>query len=130
MLKKKPPIYIVVPGHTFRLDTVDAIQSANFHQFEVFCVDENVTVCNLKSVLDHFLRALFGSKTEARLHSSFFSFIELSFEIYFCSPSVGKLSNQWIEFLGCGIVDPHVLEAMHIDSQKYSGLLPVSASNS
>jgi phenylalanyl-tRNA synthetase alpha chain len=57
---------------------------------------------------------------ETRLHSSFFPFIEHSFEVDFRSPRVGKLNNQWIEIFGYGIIDPHVLEAMHIDSQKYS----------
>jgi phenylalanyl-tRNA synthetase alpha chain len=94
MLKEKPSIYIAVPWRTFRRDTVNAIHSANFHQFEVFCVDENVTVCDLKSVLDYFLKALFGSKMETRLHYSFFLFIEPSFEVNFRSPSMGKLSNQ------------------------------------
>ncbi|MDR1435553.1 MAG: phenylalanine--tRNA ligase subunit alpha [Puniceicoccales bacterium] len=121
MLREKPPIYIVAPGRTFRRDTVDATHSANFHQFEVLCVDENVTICDLKSTLDHFLRVLFGSKTETRFRPSFFPFTEPSFEVDFRSPSVGKLSHQWIEILGCGMVDPNVLEAVHIDPGKYSG---------
>ncbi|MDR0740741.1 MAG: phenylalanine--tRNA ligase subunit alpha [Puniceicoccales bacterium] len=121
MLKQSPPIRIVSPGRTFRRDTTDATHSANFHQFEAFYVDENVTVCSLKATLDHFLKALFGPQTETRLRPSFFPFTEPSFEVDFRSTDFGRLSNQWIEILGCGMVDPHVFESVGIDSKKYSG---------
>lgn len=121
MLKAKPPIRIVAPGRTFRRDTVDATHSANFHQFEALCVDKNVTVCDLKSTLHYFLQELFGKSTETRLRPSFFPFTEPSFEVDFKAPDIGKLSNQWIEVLGCGMVDPNVLEAVGIDSKHYSG---------
>ncbi|MDR2807048.1 MAG: phenylalanine--tRNA ligase subunit alpha [Puniceicoccales bacterium] len=121
MLKTKPPLRIIVPGRVFRRDVTDATHSANFHQFEVLCVDENVTICDLKAVLDYFLRALFGSKTETRLRPSFFPFTEPSFEVDFRAPDLGKLSHRWIEILGCGMVDPSVLAAVNIDPEKYSG---------
>ncbi|MDR1590755.1 MAG: phenylalanine--tRNA ligase subunit alpha [Puniceicoccales bacterium] len=121
MLKQQPPIRIISPGRTFRRDTTDATHSANFHQFEALYVDENVTVCALKATLDHFLKALFGSQTEMRLRPSFFPFTEPSFEVDFRSTGLGKLSNQWIEILGCGMVDPNVFESVGIDSEKYSG---------
>jgi phenylalanyl-tRNA synthetase alpha chain len=121
MLKETPPIRVIVPGRVFRRDVTDATHSANFHQCEVLCVDENVTVCDLKSILDYFLKALFGPETETRLRLSFFPFTEPSFEVDFRSSHLGKLSHQWIEILGCGMVDPNVLEAVGIDPEKYSG---------
>ncbi|MDR2812658.1 MAG: phenylalanine--tRNA ligase subunit alpha [Puniceicoccales bacterium] len=121
MLKERPPIRIISPGRTFRRDTTDATHSANFHQFEALYVDENVTVSDLKATLDYFLKALFGPKTETRLRPSFFPFTEPSFEVDFRSTGLGKLSSQWIEILGCGMVDPNVLEAVEIDPNRHSG---------
>ncbi|MDR1366863.1 MAG: phenylalanine--tRNA ligase subunit alpha [Puniceicoccales bacterium] len=121
MLKQRPPIRIISPGRTFRRDTTDATHSANFHQFEALYIDENVTVCDLKSTLDYFLKTLFGPKTETRLRPSFFPFTEPSFEVDFRATGFGKLSNQWIEILGCGMVDPNVLEAVGIDSERHTG---------
>ncbi|MDR1906857.1 MAG: phenylalanine--tRNA ligase subunit alpha [Puniceicoccales bacterium] len=121
MVREKPPIRIVVPGRTFRRDVTDATHSANFHQFEVLCVDEGVTVCDLKSILDYFLRSLFGPGTETRLRPSFFPFTEPSFEVDVRSPGMGKLSNRWVEILGCGMVDPNVFGAVGIDAERYSG---------
>ncbi|MDR1303237.1 MAG: phenylalanine--tRNA ligase subunit alpha [Puniceicoccales bacterium] len=121
MLKETPPIRVVVPGRVFRRDVTDATHSANFHQCEVLCVDENVTICDLKSILNYFLRSLFGPDTETRMRLSFFPFTEPSFEVDFRSSRLGKLSDRWIEILGCGMVDPNVLEAVGIDPERYSG---------
>lgn len=119
--QKKPPIRIIAPGRTFRRDTVDATHSANFHQIEALYVDKNVTVCDLKATLNYFLRSLFGKNTEIRLRPSFFPFTEPSFEVDFRSPNLGKLSDQWIEILGCGMVDPNVFENVDIDASTYTG---------
>lgn len=121
MLKEKPPIRIVAPGRTFRRDTIDATHSANFHQIEALYVDEQVTICDLKATLDYLLKALFGSETQTRLRPSFFPFTEPSFEVDFRAPNLGKLSDQWIEILGCGMVDPEVFKAVGIDSRKWTG---------
>ena len=121
MMKSKPPIRIVSPGRTFRRDTVDATHSANFHQFEGLYIDENVSLCDLHNVLNFFLQKLFGKDTETRWRPSFFPFTEPSFEVDFRSPNIGNLSNKWIEVLGCGMVDPEVLNAVNIDPAKYSG---------
>jgi phenylalanyl-tRNA synthetase alpha chain len=121
MLREAPPIRVMVPGRVFRRDVADATHSANFHQCEVLCVDEGVTLCDLKSILNYFLKALFGPDTETRLRLSFFPFTEPSFEVDFRSSHLGKLSHQWIEILGCGMVDPNVLETVGIDPGKYSG---------
>lgn len=121
MIAEKPPLRIVAPGRVFRRDTVDATHSANFHQFEGLCIDEDVTLVDLKAVLDFFVKELFGDRVEIRLRPSFFPFTEPSFEMDMRSPSFGKLSNKWIEMMGCGLVDPKVLEAVDLDPEHWSG---------
>ncbi|UPA28435.1 MAG: phenylalanine--tRNA ligase subunit alpha [Verrucomicrobiota bacterium] len=121
MLKEKPPLRVVSPGRTFRRDTVDATHSANFHQFEALYVDEHVSVCDLYATLDYALKRFFGKNTRTRLRPSFFPFTEPSFEMDFRAQNIGKLSDQWIEVLGCGLVDPNVFEAVGIDPTRYTG---------
>lgn len=122
MLSRKPPIRIIAPGRCFRRDTVDATHSANFHQIEGLWVDKNVTLKDLKSVLDSFVREIFGSSVETRLRPSFFPFTEPSFEMDIKSPNLGRLSDRWLEIMGCGLVDPKVFENVGIDSEEWSGL--------
>tara|TARA_B100000941_G_C28237318_1_gene414666 strand:- start:91 stop:507 length:417 start_codon:yes stop_codon:yes gene_type:complete len=100
---------------------VDATHSANFHQTEGLFIDHRVTVCDLKGVLDYFLRELFGEKVETRLRPSFFPFTEPSFEVDLKVPDLGKLSNNWIEIMGCGMVDPKVFGLVDIDPEKWTG---------
>ena len=121
MLKEKPPIRIVAPGKCFRRDTPDATHSANFHQIEGLYVDKDVTLLDLKATLDHFVKTLFGPKAKTRLRPSFFPFTEPSFEMDFYSPDLGKLSNKWLEIMGCGMVDPEVFKAVNIDPAEYTG---------
>ena len=121
MLKGKPPIRIVAPGRCFRRDTPDATHSANFHQIEGLYVDKNVTLLDLKATLDHFVKTIFGPKAKTRLRPSFFPFTEPSFEMDFFSPDLGKLSNKWLEIMGCGMVDPEVFKAVGIDPEVYTG---------
>lgn len=121
MLKEKPPIRIVAPGRCFRRDTPDATHSANFHQIEGLYVDQDVSLLDLKSTLDHFVKNIFGPKAKTRLRPSFFPFTEPSFEMDFFSPDLGKLSNQWLEIMGCGMVDPEVFKAVGIDPEVYTG---------
>ena len=121
MLKEKPPIRIVAPGRCFRRDTPDATHSANFHQVEGLYVDKDVTLLDLKATLDHFAKTLFGPKAKTRLRPSFFPFTEPSFEMDFYSPDLGKLSNKWLEIMGCGMVDPEVFKAVEIDPETYTG---------
>jgi phenylalanyl-tRNA synthetase alpha chain len=121
MLKEKPPIRIVAPGRCFRRDTPDATHSANFHQIEGLYVDKNVTLLDLKATLDHFVKTIFGPKAKTRLRPSFFPFTEPSYEMDFFSPDLGKLSNKWIEIMGCGMVDPEVFKAVGIDPDVYTG---------
>ncbi|MEM1223576.1 MAG: phenylalanine--tRNA ligase subunit alpha [Verrucomicrobiota bacterium] len=121
MLKEKPPIRIVAPGRCFRRDTPDATHSANFHQIEGLYVDKDVSLLDLKSTLDHFVKTIFGPKAKTRLRPSFFPFTEPSFEMDFFSPDLGKLSNKWLEIMGCGMVDPEVFKAVGIDPELYTG---------
>ena len=121
MLKQKPPIRIVAPGRCFRRDTPDATHSANFHQIEGLYVDKQVTLLDLKATLDHFVKSIFGPKAKTRLRPSFFPFTEPSFEMDFFSPDLGKLSNKWLEIMGCGMVDPEVFQAVGIDPEVYTG---------
>lgn len=121
LLKEKPPLRVIAPGRCFRRDTVDATHSANFHQTEGLFVDHKVTVRDLKGVLDYFLKELFGDKVETRLRPSFFPFTEPSFEVDLKVPDLGKLSNKWIEIMGCGMVDPAVLNLVEIDPQEWNG---------
>ena len=121
MLERRPPIRIVAPGRCFRRDTPDATHSANFHQIEGLYVDTAVTLTDLKATLDHFVKAIFGPEAKTRLRPSFFPFTEPSFEMDFYSPDLGKLSNQWLEILGCGMVDPAVFDAVGITPADYTG---------
>jgi phenylalanyl-tRNA synthetase alpha chain len=121
LLKKKPPIRIVAPGRCFRRDTPDATHSANFHQIEGLYVDKKVTLTDLKATLDYFVKMVFGESAKTRLRPSFFPFTEPSFEMDFYSPDLGKLSNQWLEIMGCGMVDPEVFKSVGLDPNEYSG---------
>lgn len=121
MLDRKPPIRIIAPGRCFRRDTPDATHSANFHQIEGLYVDRDVSLTDLKATLDYFVKTIFGAKARTRLRPSFFPFTEPSFEMDFYSPDLGKLSNKWLEIMGCGMVDPEVFKAVGIDPEGYTG---------
>ena len=121
MLKESPPIRIIAPGRCFRRDTPDATHSANFHQVEGLYVDKDVTLLDLKATLDYFVKSIFGPSARTRLRPSFFPFTEPSFEMDFYSPNLGKLSNRWLEIMGCGMVDPEVFKSVGIDPQVYTG---------
>jgi len=122
MLSRKPPFRIVAPGRCFRRDAVDATHSANFHQVEGLWIDRNVTLADLRGVLDFFVKETFGADAEIRLRPSFFPFTEPSFEMDLRSPNLGRLSNRWLEIMGCGLVDPKVLELCGLDPNEWSGL--------
>lgn len=121
MLSEKPPLRVIAPGRCFRRDTVDATHSANFHQIEGLLVDRKVTVKDLKAVLDHLLRVLFGKEVKTRLRPSFFPFTEPSFEVDILSSNLGRLSDKWIEIMGCGMVDPKVFDNVGIDPLEWTG---------
>ncbi|MFV0366764.1 MAG: phenylalanine--tRNA ligase subunit alpha [Mangrovibacterium sp.] len=127
MENTKPPIRAIFPGRVFRNEAISARAHCIFHQIEGLYVDENVSFADLKQTLLYFSRELFGEKTEIRLRPSYFPFTEPSAEMdVSCSICGGKGCNVckytgWLEILGCGMVDPNVLELCGIDSKKYSG---------
>lgn len=127
MLNTKPPIRIICPGKVYRPDD-DATHSPMFQQIEGLVVDEKVTLCDLKGLLETFARRLFDSNTKVRFRPSFFPFTEPSVEVDLtCSVCHGKgcricKGTGWIEILGAGVVNPKVLENCSIDSKKYKGL--------
>ena len=120
MLHREPPIYIACPGKVFRNDALDATHTPVFHQVEGLAVDEGLTMADLKGTLDHFARALFGPEARTRLRPSFFPFTEPSAEMDLWFPQK-KGGAGWIEWGGCGMVDPQVLLSVGIDPQRYTG---------
>jgi len=121
MLKEKPPLRIISPGRCFRRDTVDATHSANFHQVEGLYVDKNVTVRDLKAILDYFFEQLLGKGTTTRFRPHFFPYTEPSFEVDFSSKHLAKLGSDWVEIAGCGMVEPEVFSSVGYDPEVYSG---------
>lgn len=132
MLERKPPIYVIAPGKVFRTDELDATHTPVFHQVEALAVDKNLTMANLKGTLDHLARTMFGDDIETRFRPSYFPFTEPSAELdlkcFVCKSEIKKIKScktcrgeGWIEWGGCGMVNPNVLETAGIDSKKYSG---------
>lgn len=121
MLRQPPPIRIISPGRSFRRDTADATHSANFHQVEGLYVDRQVSVKDLKAVLDYFFEELLGKGTRTRFRPHFFPYTEPSFEVDFSAAHLPKLGKDWIEIGGCGMVDPAVFQAVGYDSEAFSG---------
>ncbi|MES1245280.1 MAG: phenylalanine--tRNA ligase subunit alpha [Acidobacteriota bacterium] len=126
MLSRKPPIRVICPGRVYRNDN-DLRHSPMFHQVELLAVDEGLTVGHLKGTLLAFLRRLFAPDTEIRLRPSFFPFTEPSAEVDItCQICKGTgcptcSGTGWMELLGCGMVDPRVLDECGIDPGRYSG---------
>lgn len=133
LLDRPLPVYVVCPGKVFRADEFDATHVPVFHQIEGLCVDRGITMAHLKGTLDHLARAMFGDVT-SRFRPNYFPFTEPSAEYdlqcFVChGASVGNPdapcrtcnSEGWIEWGGCGVVNPRVLEAAGVDSSVYSG---------
>ena len=127
MEQNKPPIYMICPGTVFRPDTADANHLPQFNQVEGLVVDEGITFGDLKGTLDYFTREIFGKDRATRYRPHFFPFTEPSCEVdVSCGVCHGKgcrfcKNTGWLEILGCGMVDPNVLENCGIDSEKYTG---------
>jgi phenylalanyl-tRNA synthetase alpha chain len=121
MLKGPPPIRIVAPGRTYRRDTTDATHSANFHQLECLYVDKNVTVRDLKALLDYIFGSLLGQDTKTRFRPHYFSYTEPSFEVDLSAQHLPKVKKEWIEIGGCGMVDPTVFAGVGYDPDVWSG---------
>lgn len=130
MLTRKPPIYVACPGRVFRTDEYDATHSPMFHQVEGLVIDEGITMAHLKGSLDHFAQAVFGSGIITRFRPSYFPFTEPSAEVDLicfvcrgvdadgCRTCAGE---GWIEWGGCGVVNPRVLRACGVDAERYTG---------
>jgi phenylalanyl-tRNA synthetase alpha chain len=121
MLKGPPPIRIVSPGRVYRRDTSDASHSANFHQLECLYVDRNVTVRDLKALLDHLFEALLGPGTKTRFRPHYFGYTEPSFEVDLSARHLPKVNKEWIEIGGCGMVDPEVFKSVGYDPEVWTG---------
>jgi phenylalanyl-tRNA synthetase alpha chain len=120
MLERQPPIYVVVPGRVYRTDELDATHSPVFHQVEGLVVDRGITMAHLRGTLDHFARAMFGENARTRWRPHYFPFTEPSaeFDVWFEAHRDGP---RWVEWGGCGMVDPNVLRACGVDPDVYSG---------
>ncbi|OQA05849.1 MAG: Phenylalanine--tRNA ligase alpha subunit [Bacteroidetes bacterium ADurb.Bin397] len=127
MQNSKPPIRIIAPGRVYRNEAISARAHCLFHQVEGLYIDENVSFADLKQTLMYFAQEMFGSETKIRLRPSYFPFTEPSAEMdVSCNICNGKGCNVckytgWLEIMGCGMVDPNVLDNCGIDSKKYSG---------
>ena len=127
MEENEPPIRTISPGRVYRNEDISARSHCFFHQIEGLYIDKNVSFADLKQTLDYFAKSLFGESAKIRLRPSYFPFTEPSAEVdVSCSLCQGDGCNVckytgWLEILGCGMVDPNVLENVGIDSKKYNG---------
>jgi phenylalanyl-tRNA synthetase alpha chain len=127
MTSQKPPIRIIAPGRVYRNETVSARSHCQFHQVEGLYIDENVSFADLKQTLNYFATEMYGADTKIRLRPSYFPFTEPSAEMDVYMGTADEKSIRltkgtgWLEVLGCGMVDPAVLENCGIDSEKYTG---------
>lgn len=127
MENSKPPIRVICPGRVYRNEAISARAHCFFHQIEGLYIDENVSFKDLKQVLLTFAREMFGADTKIRLRPSYFPFTEPSAEMDISCHICGGVGcgfckhTGWVEILGCGMIDPNVLESCGIDSKKYTG---------
>ncbi|MDQ4115923.1 MAG: phenylalanine--tRNA ligase subunit alpha [Actinomycetota bacterium] len=132
LLERELPVYVVCPGRTFRTDELDATHTPVFHQVEGLAVDEGLSMAHLKGTLDQFAEAMFGEGITTRFRPSYFPFTEPSAEVdlvcFVCRnqrPAVQSCrtckAEGWIEWGGCGVVNPRVLVACGVDTDRYSG---------
>lgn len=120
MLTRTPPIYVICPGRVYRTDELDATHTPVFGQIEGLVVDQGISLAHLRGTLDHFARAMFGPEARTRWRPSYFPFTEPSaeFDVWFAAHRDGP---RWVEWGGCGVVNPRVLVACGIDPAEYSG---------
>ena len=120
MLERDVPLYIACPGRVFRTDELDATHTPVFHQVEGLAVDKGLTMAHLRGTLEHLAKVLFGPETTTRMRVNYFPFTEPSAEVDVWFPNK-KGGAGWIEWGGCGMVNPNVLRAAGIDPEEYSG---------
>ena len=120
LLERELPVYVLCPGRVFRTDELDATHTPVFHQVEGLAIDKGLTMADLRGTLEHFARVMFGEEAKIRLRPSFFPFTEPSAELDVWHPDA-KGGPRWVEWGGCGMVNPNVLLAAGIDPEVYSG---------
>jgi phenylalanyl-tRNA synthetase alpha chain len=120
MQNNKPPFRILAPGKVFRNEATDATHEVQFFQIEGMIVDKNVSLADLKGVLEYAFKKLFGEESKIRFRPSYFPFVEPGVEVDVKWQKNGE--GKWLEVLGAGLVHPHVLEAGGIDSKEWQGL--------
>lgn len=120
LLGRELPVYVVAPGRVYRTDELDATHTPVFHQIEGIAIDRGLTMAHLKGTLEHFARSMFGTEAKIRLRPNFFPFTEPSAELDVWFPGA-KGGARWIEWGGCGMVDPNVLASCGIDPEQYQG---------
>ena len=120
LLDRELPVYVACPGRVFRTDELDATHTPVFHQVEVLAVDKGLTMAHLRGTLDHLAKTLFGPETRTRMRSNYFPFTEPSAEVDVWFPNK-KGGAGWIEWGGCGMVNPNVLRAAGINTDVYTG---------
>lgn len=120
LLERELPVYVVAPGRVYRTDELDATHTPVFHQIEGIAIDKGLTMAHLRGTLEHLARAMFGPDAKIRLRANYFPFTEPSAELDIWHPTfVG--GARWIEWGGCGMVNPNVLRAAGIDPEEYQG---------
>lgn len=126
MESQPPPVFVVVPGRTYRRETPDATHGSVFHQVEGLAVDEGISFADLKGTLEAFAREMFGERTRVRISPDYFPFVEpgcqAAVSCFVCDGEGCRVcGNGWIELLGAGMVHPKVLENCGYDSERYTG---------
>lgn len=120
LLERPLPVYVVAPGRVFRTDELDATHTPVFHQLEGIAIDKGLTMAHLRGTLEHLARAMFGEGAQIRLRPNYFPFTEPSAEMDVWQPNA-KGGARWVEWGGCGMVNPNVLRAAGIDPDEYQG---------
>jgi phenylalanyl-tRNA synthetase alpha chain len=120
LLERDLPLYVVSPGRVARKDELDATHLPVFHQIEGIAIDRGLTMAHLRGTLEHFARAVFGDGAAIRLRNNYFPFTEPSAEMDVWQPNA-KGGARWIEWGGCGMVNPNVLRSAGIDPDEYQG---------
>lgn len=120
MESTKPPLRAIMPGKVYRNEAISAKSYCLFHQVEGLCIDTDITFAELKSTIVSFIKQFYGADVKYRFRSSFFPFTEPSAEVDIWWQPEGK-EGRWLEIMGCGMVDPNVLENVNIDPEIYSG---------
>ena len=120
LLERELPVYVVAPGRVYRTDELDATHTPVFHQLEGIAIDKGLTMAHLKGTLEHLARSMFGDDAKIRLRPNYFPFTEPSAELDIWHPTF-RDGARWIEWGGCGMVNPNVLRAAGIDPNEYQG---------